>query len=61
MATLVQDNPSARAVNMAPSTLDLFLLTFNCAKNFINVAVFASHLQAAFKQNATGLPDVVVL
>ncbi|KAJ9155744.1 Inositol 5-phosphatase [Pleurostoma richardsiae] len=45
---------------MAPSTLDLFTLTFNCAKNLINVAVFASHLQAALSQNATGLPDLVV-
>ncbi|KAL2757720.1 hypothetical protein ACRALDRAFT_206980 [Sodiomyces alcalophilus JCM 7366] len=50
-------------VIMAPSisTLDLFILTFNCAKNFINVAVFASHLQAAFQQHATTLPEVVVL
>jgi hypothetical protein len=46
---------------MAPSTLDLFVLTFNCAKNLINVAVFANHLQTAFKQNATGLPELVVL
>jgi hypothetical protein len=45
-----------------PETMDLLVLTFNCAKNFINVAVFATHLQAALKQNATGaLPDVVVL
>ncbi|KAF6827669.1 endonuclease/Exonuclease/phosphatase [Colletotrichum plurivorum] len=61
MATLVNDvNSTTPAVKMAPSTLDLFMLTFNCAKNFINVAVFASHLHAAFKQNATGLPDLVV-
>jgi hypothetical protein len=46
---------------MGPSTLDLFILTFNCAKNFINVPVFAAHLQQALSQNATGLPDVVVL
>ncbi|KAH8886712.1 DNase I-like protein [Thozetella sp. PMI_491] len=45
---------------MAPSTLDLFMLTFNCAKNLVNVAVFSSHLQAALSQNATGLPDLVV-
>ncbi|KAM0326157.1 hypothetical protein ACHAQA_006751 [Verticillium albo-atrum] len=45
---------------MAPSTLDLFVLTFNCAKKLINAAVFSSHLQAAFKQNATTLPEVVV-
>ncbi|KEY68748.1 hypothetical protein S7711_00619 [Stachybotrys chartarum IBT 7711] len=46
---------------MAPSALDLLVLTFNCAKNFINAAIFANHLQAAFGQNATGLPDIVVL
>lgn len=44
---------------MAPSTLDLFFLTFNCAKNLINVGVFASHLYGALSQNATGLPDLV--
>lgn len=44
-----------------PSTLDLLMLTFNCAKNLINVAVFANHLQTALSQNATGLPDLVVL
>lgn len=43
------------------SALDLFTLTFNCAKNLINVAVFASHLQTAFQKNATTLPEVVVL
>ena len=37
------------------------MLTFNCAKNLINVAVFASHLRTALQQNATGLPDLVVL
>lgn len=50
---------------MAPSPLDLFLLTFNCAKNLINVGVFASHLYGALsQQNATagaGLPDLVAL
>lgn len=48
---------------MAPSTLDLFILTFNCAKNLINVGVFASHLYGALSQNATGqgLPDLVAL
>ncbi|KAK0729888.1 Endonuclease/exonuclease/phosphatase [Lasiosphaeris hirsuta] len=45
---------------MAPSALDLFVLTFNCAKNLINVGVFASHLYGALSQNATGLPDLVV-
>jgi hypothetical protein len=46
---------------MAPSTLDLLFLTFNCAKNLIDVPVFSSHLQEAFTQNATGLPDLVAL
>src|SRR6478752_7562276 len=46
---------------MAPSTLDLFLLTFNCAKNLIDVGVFSTHLQAALSQNASGLPDLVAL
>lgn len=57
MAVAANDNPS---VTMAPSTLDLFVLTFNCAKNFINASIFSSHIHAAFKQNATALPDVVV-
>ncbi|KAK3330879.1 Endonuclease/exonuclease/phosphatase [Apodospora peruviana] len=48
--------------NMAmtpPSTLDLFILTFNCAKNLINVPVFSAHLQAALTRNAESLPDLV--
>ncbi|KAK0633204.1 Endonuclease/exonuclease/phosphatase [Immersiella caudata] len=44
---------------MAPSTLDLFFLTFNCAKNLIDVGVFSSHLYGALSQNASGLPDLV--
>lgn len=52
---------STDSLTMAPSTLDLFILTFNCAKNLIDASVFASHLQGALSQNATGLPDVVVL
>ena len=46
---------------MGPSTLDLVILTFNCAKNLIDVPVFAAHLQQALGQNATTLPDLVVL
>ena len=50
---------------MGPSTLDLLVLTFNCAKNLISVPVFATHLQQALGggQNAsTGeLPELVVL
>ncbi|KXX78493.1 hypothetical protein MMYC01_204914 [Madurella mycetomatis] len=51
---------SAGGSKMAPSTLDLFILTFNCAKTLINVPVFASHLHASLLQNATDLPDLVV-
>lgn len=46
---------------MAPSTLDLLMLTFNCAKEIVNVGLFAKHLQAAMEEGGTGLPDVVVL
>ncbi|KAF5567732.1 phosphatidylinositol phosphate phosphatase [Fusarium napiforme] len=46
---------------MTPSSIDLLYLTFNCAKNLLDVPVFGSHLQTAFRQNATGLPEVVVL
>lgn len=46
---------------MAASMLDLMVLTFNCAKTFINVPIFARHLQDAFGKNASGLPDVIVL
>jgi hypothetical protein len=52
---------AGNCIIMAPSTLDLLMLTFNCAKNLINVSIFANHLQAALSQNATGLPDLVVL
>ncbi|CAK7272601.1 hypothetical protein SEPCBS119000_005212 [Sporothrix epigloea] len=46
-------------------TLDLLLLTFNCAKAPINVADFAGHLQRALAShsvasNTTSLPDLVV-
>ncbi|XWX02167.1 hypothetical protein V2A60_010200 [Cordyceps javanica] len=46
---------------MTPSTVDLLFLTFNCAKALINTSVLANHLEAAFGQNATDLPDIVVL
>ncbi|EAQ89732.1 hypothetical protein CHGG_06351 [Chaetomium globosum CBS 148.51] len=52
---------SIDAAAMAPSTLDLFILTFNCAKTFINPPVFAAHLHGAFAaQNTADLPDLVV-
>ncbi|KAI1632469.1 inositol 5-phosphatase [Biscogniauxia mediterranea] len=41
-------------------TLDVFILTFNAAKNQINSTVFAKHLYNAFGQNATSLPELVV-
>ncbi|RBR06533.1 uncharacterized protein FIESC28_11011 [Fusarium coffeatum] len=44
----------------APS-VDLLCLTFNCAKNLLDIPVFSTHLQTAFRQNATDLPQVVVL
>ncbi|KAG6041538.1 hypothetical protein E4U41_003698 [Claviceps citrina] len=46
---------------MAPSTIDLLVVTFNCAKSFVHVGVFANHMHTAFANNATGLPDIVVL
>ncbi|KAH0524710.1 hypothetical protein TsFJ059_007182 [Trichoderma semiorbis] len=49
------------AATMTPSTLDLLVLTFNCAAKLINVPVFAGHLQTALARNAAELPEVVVL
>ena len=46
---------------MAPSTLDLLVLTFNCAKNLVDAPAFAQHLQGAFRDNATGLPDLIAV
>jgi hypothetical protein len=55
-------NTSTDAAVMAPSTLDLLILTFNCAKTFINPPVFAAHLHGALAaHNAADLPDLVVL
>ncbi|POS73226.1 endonuclease/Exonuclease/phosphatase [Diaporthe helianthi] len=50
------------------ASLDLFVLTFNCAKTIIDVDVFARHLQNALLQHGqkrqgedpVGLPDLVV-
>ncbi|RYP06017.1 hypothetical protein DL764_003434 [Monosporascus ibericus] len=44
----------------APPTVDIFILTFNAAKNSINVPGFANHLYNAFHNNATTLPELVV-
>jgi len=54
---------AGKSANMvSPSAvLDVLILTFNCAKNLIEVPVFAAHLKRALTQNATGLPDVVVM
>lgn len=46
---------------MTSSTLDLLVLTFNCAKEIINVGIFAKHLQAAMEERGGGMPDLVVL
>ncbi|KAI0863592.1 Endonuclease/exonuclease/phosphatase [Xylaria cubensis] len=43
------------------TSLDVFILTFNAAKEQINPYVFASHLRNAFAQNATGLPELIVI
>jgi len=63
MGGQTRPNPAEKTTAMAPSPLELFMLTFNCAKNLINVGVFASHLYGALSQNATagGLPDLVAL
>ncbi|KAK6714169.1 hypothetical protein SNK04_005121 [Fusarium graminearum] len=42
-------------------SVDLLYLTFNCAKSLLDIPVFSAHLQTAFHQNATDLPQVVVL
>lgn len=60
-STAVDLDAPDHSSSMAPSTLDLLVLTFNCAKSLVNSGVFATHLQSAFGQNATGLPDLVVL
>lgn len=52
--------PAANST-MTP-TLDLLVLTFNCAKTVIDATVFAAHLRAALTPKAGGkLPDLVVL
>ncbi|KAI1779406.1 DNase I-like protein [Hypoxylon cercidicola] len=42
-------------------TLDVFILTFNAAKHRINIPVFARHLYNAFGQNASRLPELLVI
>lgn len=43
------------------STLDLLVLTFNCAAKLVNVPEFARHLRTALERDAADLPEVVVL
>ncbi|KKA30977.1 hypothetical protein TD95_001339 [Thielaviopsis punctulata] len=45
----------------AAMKLDLFMLTFNCAKVAVDVGVFATHLHTALIDQATQLPELVVL
>lgn len=53
--------PPPPASNM--SAVDVFFLTFNCAKNLVNVPVFATHLASALRERPAdaGLPDLVAL
>ncbi|TFB00908.1 Inositol-1,4,5-trisphosphate 5-phosphatase 1 [Trichoderma ghanense] len=46
---------------MPDSTLDLLVLTFNCAAKLVNVPEFARHLRIALERDAADLPEVVVL
>lgn len=51
------------AATMA-AAVDVFFLTFNCAKNLVDVPVFATHLLSALGQRESGpgvLPDLVAL
>ncbi len=43
------------------ASLDVFILTFNAAKEQINPYVFALHLRNAFAKNASTLPEIIVL
>jgi hypothetical protein len=63
-STAAAANPKSN--DMAPllSTLDVFILTFNCARTLIEPNVFAAHLHGALThRNTSGseLPDLVVL
>ncbi|KAG5977217.1 hypothetical protein E4U56_000181 [Claviceps arundinis] len=57
----IASTASAAATAMQPPTVDLLVLTFNCAKALIHAGVFANHAHTAFANHATELPDVVVL
>ena len=54
------------AAATSTAAVDLFILTFNAAKNLIDVPVFSAHLAGALGQDRSlshgdGLPDLVVL
>lgn len=51
----------AASTTAAASAVDLFILTFNAAKNLIDVPVFGAHLAGALGQSGDELPDLVVL
>ncbi|SPN99945.1 related to phosphatidylinositol phosphate phosphatase [Cephalotrichum gorgonifer] len=59
-STSASDSASTDST-MAMSAVDVFFLTFNCAKNFVDVPVFATHLLSALRQRSApgGLPDLV--
>lgn len=68
-ASAADNNIESMAIVASTSAapLDLFILTFNAAKNLIDVPVFSAHLYGALGQNAPstasgdGLPDLVAL
>ncbi|KAF4595276.1 Polyphosphatidylinositol phosphatase INP52 [Ophiocordyceps camponoti-floridani] len=53
--------PSYAAKGDVRATVDLLVVTFNCAKRVICPRVFARHLRWAMERNSGGLPEVVVL
>ncbi|KAI1424605.1 Endonuclease/exonuclease/phosphatase [Xylaria sp. FL1777] len=48
-------------LRVAAPSADIFILTFNAAKEQINPSVFALHLRNAFAKNASALPEIVVI
>lgn len=61
------DTPRAATPSLPPastmSAVDVFFVTFNCAKNILDVPVFATHLASALRDRPAdaGLPDLVAL
>ncbi|KAI5867758.1 DNase I-like protein [Durotheca rogersii] len=51
----------AFAARVPVPMLDVFILTFNAAKNEINVPVFARRLYKAFGESASTLPELIVI